>query len=181
MNKNKKDRFSSTTDQKILDFLCAHPFESFFGAEIALRTLLSKGGTNQALRQMAGEGLLKTEKKGRMIFYGVDPKSAIVKQYKVLKNVAFLEPAIEQLKSLSERIVLFGSCAKGEDTEESDIDLLVVSSYKEKARHLILSQSRLKDKIQLIIKTPQEYIGFDKREPVLFEEIKKGIILWEKT
>lgn len=176
----KKDTFSSTIEQKILDFLCQNPAASFYGAEIALHTLLSKGGTNQTLRQMSQKGLLKTEQKGRMIFYSVDPKSATVRQYKILKNVSFLEPLIEPLKEFSERIVLFGSRALGEDTQESDIDLLVVSGQKEKVKSLIYSQSRLKDKIQLISKTPQEYMGFDKKEPVLYEEIKKGIVLWEK-
>ena len=54
----KKDTFSQTTTQKILDFLCGNPYESFYSAQIASRTLLSKGGTNQALRKMAKEGLL---------------------------------------------------------------------------------------------------------------------------
>ncbi|HOW36091.1 MAG TPA: nucleotidyltransferase domain-containing protein [Candidatus Omnitrophota bacterium] len=176
----KKDRFSSTAEQKILDFLCRNPHVSFYGAEIALHTLLSKGGTNQALRQMAKEGLLKTEQKGRMIFYSVDPKSATVRQYKILKNVSMLEPLVEQVKGLSQRAVLFGSCALGEDTEKSDIDIFVVSNDKEKVRALVLSQPRLKEKIQLVVKSPQEYMGFDKKEPVFYEEIKKGIVLWEK-
>lgn len=176
----KKDTFSSTASQKILDFLSKNPRSSFYSAQIAMETRLSKGGTNQALHQMAKEGLLRAEKKGRMIFYNANPKSAIVKQYKILKNVSMLEPVIEKAKEFSERIVLFGSCAQGEDTEESDVDIFVVSGSEEKVRNLILWQSRLKRKIQIIIKSPQEYISFDKKEPVLYNEIKKGIILWKK-
>ena len=180
MIKNKKDRFSSTVEQKILDFLCKHPHESFYGAEIALRTLLSKGGTNQALRKMAEEGLLKTEKKGRMVFYGVDPQSAIVKQFKILKNVDFVDPLIDPLRKLAQTIVLFGSRASGEDSQDSDMDLFIVSRDAEKIKSILL-KGALKDKIQLIVKTPQEYAEFEKKEPVLYGEIKKGIILWEKV
>jgi len=180
MIKNKKDRFSSTVEQKILDFLCKNPHESFYGAEIALRTLLSKGGTNQALRKMAGDGLLKTEKKGRMIFYSVDPKSAVVKQFKILKNVTFLEPLLNPLKELALTIVLFGSRAAGEDSPDSDIDIFIVSREAEKIKSILL-KGVLKDKIQLIVKTPQEYAGFEKKEPVLYAEITKGIVLWEKV
>ncbi len=176
----KKDTFSSTIEQKILDFLSKNPHESFYASQIASRVLLSKGGTNQALRKMAGEGLLKTETKGRMIFYKVDPKSALVRQYKILKNVAALEPLVAAIKDLSQRAVLFGSSAAGEDTRESDLDLFVVTEDKEKVKKFIFSQARFKDKIQLILKTPQEYMGFEKKDPVFYGEIAKGIVLWQK-
>ena len=176
----KKDTFSSTIEQKILDFLSRNPHQSFYAAEIASRLLLSKGGANQALRKMAGEGLLETEQKGRMIFYKVDPRSALVKQFKILKNVAALEPLVGEVKDLSQKAVLFGSCASGEDTQESDIDLFVVTEDKEKVKKMILSKGRFRDKVQLILKTPQEYMGFEKKEPVLFEEIAKGVVLWQK-
>ena len=175
----KKDRFSSTNEQKILDFLCQNPYTSYYGAEIAGRTLLSKGGTSQALRKMAAEGLLKTEKKGRMIFYRVDPKSAVVKQYKILKNVSLLEPLVEGLKGASERAVLFGSCAQGEDTQESDIDIFIVSKEKEKIRKIIPENKRQR-KIQVVVKTPQEFIELERKNPIFNQEIKRGIILWEK-
>lgn len=176
----KKDTFSSTIEQKILDFLSKNPHESFYAAEIATRVHLSKGGTSQSLRKMAGEGLLKTEQRGRMIFYNVDPKSALVKQFKILKHVAVLGPLVEAIKDFSHRAVLFGSCASGEDTPESDIDLFVVTADKEKVKKLIFAQGLFKDKIQLILKTPQEFMGFEKKEPVLYEEISRGISLWQK-
>ena len=53
----KKDTFSSTIEQKILDFLSRDPHGSSYAAEISVRLGLSKGGVNQALRKMAGEGL----------------------------------------------------------------------------------------------------------------------------
>lgn len=175
----KKDTFSQTTTQKILDFLCGNPYESFYSAQIASRTLLSKGGTNQALRKMAKEGLLDTEKKGYMVFYRVDPKSPVVKQYKVLRNVTLLQGLVEKLKPFSQRIVLFGSCASGEDTQDSDVDIFVVSDSREKIGSII-SSLRLKRKIQLIPKASQEYLQLDRKDPVFYEEIKKGIVLWER-
>ena len=175
----KKDTFSSTTTQKILDFLCENPYESFYSAQVALKTNLSRGGANQALRRMAKGDLVVTEKKGRMVFYRVDSKSPIVKQFKVLKNVTALAGLVEKIKPYAERIVLFGSCAQGEDTQKSDVDIFIVSGDKERVGRFILSL-RSKREIQYIIKSPQEFIGFDKREPELYAEVKKGIILWEK-
>mgnify|MGYP001578628529 CR=1 FL=1 len=176
----KKGAFSSTIEQKALDFLSRDPHSSFYAAEIASRLGLSKGGVNQSLRKMAEEGLLRTEHKGRMIFYSVDPGSALVKQFKILNNVAALQPLVGGIKDISQRAVLFGSCASGENTGESDIDLFVVTDNKEKVKKLVLSNGRSREKIQLILKTPQEYMGFEKKEPVFFDEIAKGVVLWQK-
>lgn len=169
----------STAAQKVWDFLCRNPQQAFFSSEVAHRTLLSKGGVNQILRTMAGQGLLQTEKKGRMIFYRVDPKSPLIKQFKVLRNVTLAEELTKKIKPFSEKIILFGSCARGEDTPESDLDIFVVSREKDKARELV-APAKEKRKVQLVIKTPQEFIVLDKKEPVFYEEIQRGIVLWEK-
>jgi len=30
-----------------------------------------------------------------------------------------------------------------------------------------------------VIKKPSEFIGFDKKKPLFYQEIERGIILWE--
>ena len=169
----------STAAQQVWDFLCRHPQEAFFSAEAANRTLLSKGGVNQILRTMARQGLLQTEKKGRMVFYRVDSKSPLIKQFKVFRNVTLAEELIKKIKFFSEKIILFGSCARGEDTPESDLDLFVVGREKDKMRKLVAPQKEGR-KVQWIIKTPQEFIVLNKKEPVFYEEIQRGVILWDK-
>ncbi len=169
----------STAAQKVWNFLCRNPQEAFFSAEVADRTLLSKGGVNQILRTMASQGLLQAEKKGRMIFYCVDSGSPLIKQFKVFHNVTLAEELTGKIKPFSEKIILFGSCARGEDTPESDLDIFVVSREKDKVRGLIASVKENR-KVQLIIKTPQEFIVMDQKEPVFYEETHRGIVLWEK-
>ncbi len=170
---------SSTAAQKVWDFLCRNPQESFFSAQVAQRTLLSKGGVNQILRTMAGQGMLQTEKKGRMIFYQADAKSPLIKQFKILRNVAFAEALVKKIKPFCDKIILFGSCARGEDTPESDVDLFAVGREKEKIRALVPG-SKDRRMIQLVVKTPQEFIVLDQKEPVFYSEVQKGIVLWEK-
>ena len=169
----------STAAQQIWDFLCRHPQEAFFSAEVANRTLLSNGGVNQILRTMTQQGLLQTEKKGRMIFYRVYSKSPLIKQFKILRSVTLAEELIKKIKLFAEKIILFGSCARGEDTPESDFDIFVVSREKDKIGKLVIPQKEGR-KVQWIIKTPQEFIVLGKKEPVFYEEIQRGIILWEK-
>lgn len=171
--------FSTSTSQTILTFLSRNPQQFFYSGEIADQTSLSKGGTNQTLRELARQGVLKTEQKGQMIFYSADLKSPLVRQYKVLHNVATLADIVKKIKSLAERVILFGSCARGEDTSESDIDLLVVTRDKAGVRDLV-PETKDKRRIQLLLKTPQEYVVLENKEPVFYKEIQQGIVLWEK-
>ena len=170
---------STSTSQIILTFLCQNPQQSFYSGELAEKTSLSKGGTNQSLRELAHQGILKTEKKGHMTFYSADLSSPSVRQFKILRNVATLESIVNKLRPFTDRVVLFGSCAKGEDTQESDVDLLVVSRDKDHIRSLI-PETKAKRKIQLLLKTPQEYVQLENKEPVFFKEIQQGVVLWQK-
>jgi len=170
---------TTSTCQAILAFLCRNPQASYYSGEIADKNSLSKGGTNQTLRELAKRGVVKTRKKGRMVFYSVDIQSPFIRQFKVLQTISILESINNKIKPLAERIVLFGSCAKGEDTEDSDIDLLVVSREKDRVRQLI-PETKAKRKIQLLVKSPQEYIQLEIKEPVFFKELEQGIVLWQK-
>ena len=170
---------SSTAAQKVWDFFCQNSFESFFSAQVAEKNFLSKGGTNQILRDMARRGLLLSEKKGRMIFYRVDSASPLARQFKVLRNVAAADEIIKKAKTWSERIILFGSCARGEDTTESDIDILIVTRDKDAPAKLVPS-AKSGRRIQLVVKSPQEYVALEAKEPIFFQEVQRGIVLWEK-
>lgn len=171
--------FSNSTSQTILAFLSQDPSRSFYSGEIAEKTSLSKGGTNQTLRELARQGVLKTEKKGRMIFYSVDIQSPLIRQFKVFLTIASLEGMVRKVRQIAERVVLFGSCARGEDHRESDIDLLVVSRDQDRVRGLV-PEKRGRRKVQLLVKTPQEYIQLEHKEPVFWGEVQRGIVLWQK-
>lgn len=171
--------FLSTAAQQVWDFLCRNSQETFYSAQVASRTGLSQGGTNQALREMARQGLVKVERKGRMLFYRVDARSPLIRQFKVLRNLALVEELIRKIKPLSERIVLFGSCARGEDTPDSDLDIFVVAGDKDQVRRL-MKENKDRRKVQLLTKTPQEFIALETKDPVFYQEVQKGMVLWEK-
>ncbi len=174
------DILSSKMNQKILEFLCEHPNDSFYSSQIAKKTGLSIGGVNQSLHLLKKNNLLKSEKKGRMTFYQVDNSSAIIRQFKVFRTILLLNPLVKKLQPYAEKVVLFGSCAEGTNNEDSDIDLLVVSSQKANVTEII-DKFKNKNKLQLILKSPQEYVSLEKKEPVFFQEIEKGTPLWQKV
>jgi len=173
-----RDFFFDTSHQRILKFLAEFPNKTFFEREIAQKAKISRGAANAALRKLAKAGLIIRERKGRMSFYSVDLKNPLIKQWKVLSNAIRIYPLIKRLKKESDKIILFGSAASGINIKESDIDLFILTNFPEKIKKII---SENKEKIQLIAKKPLESVELKSKDPIFYDEVMRGIVLWEKT
>lgn len=143
-----------TNCQKILSFLIRNPDKEYFDREVSKLTGASRAGTNFALRELAEKGL-------------------------ILQNIVFLHPLIEKLKKLSLRIVFYGSAAKGENTTESDIDVFILTRTPDEVEKIIF-KDKLREKIQYVTHTPNDFIKSKKRNPTFYKEVEKGIVLWQK-
>lgn len=84
-----------------------------------------------------------------------------------------------ELKSISLKIVLYGSAGKGENLAESDIDLFILSRNPKKVKGVIFKDS-LREKIQYVINTPNEFAKLKRENPVFYKEVSNGMTLWEK-
>jgi predicted nucleotidyltransferase len=85
------------------------------------------------------------------------------------------------MRDVCRKIILYGSCATGEDTNESDIDLFIVTENKTKVLNEIRKETRRLDReIKPVIVRVEEYLAMRNRKEVLLEELNNGIILWEK-
>ena len=170
--------FSNTSQQKLLKFLADFPNKTFFEREISQRTGISRGATNIALKELAKADLIILEKKGRMSFYSANLRNPIIREWKVLNNVIRIHSLIKRVAKTSDKIILFGSAADGINIKESDIDLFVLTNFPEKVKEIIYKD---KKKIQLIVKKPLEFVEMKSKNPVFYEEILKGVVLWEKV
>lgn len=169
---------TSTNAQKVLNFLIRNPGKQFLANEIEKTTRISRAGVNLSLRRLAKEKLVLREKKAKIYLYSVDHTDPIIKQLKVLKTIVFLKPLLGKVKKLSEKLILFGSCARGENIPKSDIDLFILTNHQEEVSTLV-KKHRLDKKFQLVIRTSLRFVEMKKKEPVFFEEISRGITLWE--
>jgi predicted nucleotidyltransferase len=175
----------STNDQKILRFFLLHPKEAMFEREISRRTRLSPSSTNHSLKRLYKAGILNRRRNGKMCYYSVDTRNPYLREFKILNNLLLIEPVIERLKNHSHKIVLFGSWAEGTDTEDSDIDLFIVSSEGEDVRSIVNKfsySSKVGDrKIQAVIMKPEELLKTkDRQEGVFLDQVDKGKVLWER-
>ncbi len=174
----------STHAQKVLQFLLMHPAKMCYEREIARGTKISYGSANKVLKQLSKEGLIEKKIEGRMCYYSIDTANPYIKEFKILSNLTILEPLVECLKQYTRRVILYGSWADGTDSEESDIDLFIITSSEDKVRSIINkfsdSSHIANRKIQAIITTPADLLDQDENDKVFTKEVEQGKILWEK-
>lgn len=174
----KKTLLVATNAQKILHFLIDHPVKGLLETEIQKTTRISKSGINYALRDLVAADFLSRAKRGKTFFYTLNHKSLIVKQLKIIETLTRLNPLIKRLKPLTSKIILFGSSSRGENTLDSDIDLLILSRNKDLVMEQI-KKNKNNRKIQSIIYSTLNFVEKKKTDPVFYEQVIQGIVLWE--
>ncbi len=175
----------TTTHQKVLDFFITHPEQSFYGAELAKKMKLSAGGVNKVLKELERDRILEKNRRGKTDFYSLKDNQAIANQLKILSNLLRIESLVEDLKPLAHRIILYGSNSNGTNDQQSDIDLLVVTTNTDKP----IAEEKINDyqkanadlpKIQAAIKNTLQWTSLEGKDPTYFKEILKGINLWDR-
>ncbi len=176
-----KDKLLNAVPLKIFTYLCRVPHLPHYERQIARSVEASVGATNQTLKLLLSMGVVTREKKGQLYLYCIITDHPIVREFKKFKNILDLNPLLLRIKEVSNKIVLYGSCATGEDTLESDIDLFVVSKEKEKILREIRKQAREERReIRSIIVNVEEYLSMRNNKELILEEVDKGIVLYEK-
>ena len=124
-------------------------------------------------RELKEEKILKTITIGKTVFYTADRVSKSFLLEKKLFNIKSIYESklIEHLKRELHNpvIILFGSYSKGEDVEESDIDLYIESKT---AINTDFFENKLKRKIQI-----HNYNNIKQVNPHLANNIINGITL----
>jgi predicted nucleotidyltransferase len=175
----------STVNQKVLSLLVKFSDQEFYEREVARKLGIATGSANRALNELYSTGAVTRRRKGKMYFYSIDSSNVALIEFKKMVNLMLVEPLAEELKKTSSRVVLYGSCALGTDTSESDIDLFVVSNSKEDVSNVISGYTFPRGfeniHIQSVIRTPVELLEGGQSERPFMEEVERGIVLWEKV
>jgi len=174
-----QDLFFNTNKLKALRVLAQNPTQYLMASEIIGSTKISKAGASIALRELFQAGLVERSIKGKTHLYQVDSHNPLVKQFKVTATIVELYPLIKNLQEVSQQIILFGSTSRGENLEDSDIDLFILTRAQEEVRKLI---KKFSDhiKIKPILKNSSTYAKLEKEDPTFYQEIQRGIILFEQ-
>ena len=180
-----QSHFIATVKQKVLSLLVKFSDREFYEREVARKLGISAGSANRALNELFSSGVAWRRREGKMYFYSIDSSNAVLIEFKKMVNLMLIEPLVEELKKMSSRVVLYGSCALGTDTSGSDMDLFVVSNSKEDVSNVISGFTFPRGfeniHIQPVIRTPVELLEGRESERTFIEEVDRGVILWERV
>jgi predicted nucleotidyltransferase len=130
------------------------------------------------LKQLEEVGLVTHEDVGNLVFYQANMKSVLLRHLKICLTLLELTDLIRALDRVTTNSILYGSCAKGEDMYESDIDLFLETHDKEAVQKILARhQRKLTREMSPIISTPDETYRLKTKDKTLFNNIQQGILL----
>lgn len=178
------DYISSTSQLRALSFLAKLSDKEFHEREIARRTGISYGSANRVLNELFADGILVRRQVGKMLFYSFNSSDPLAKTFKIFVSVSLVRTLIRNLRECCSEVVLYGSCARGEDVSGSDMDLFVISEEKEKALAAIEAYKFRKGfehiRIEPVILSSQELLKSEKADKEFLSLVREGIVLWDE-
>lgn len=155
--------------------------DSSYVREIAKELNLSLGPVSETLRDLEQSGLLIRKVRGRLVTYRANMDSALLREMKILITLLECRELLQELEQSAFRIILFGSCARGDDTAESDIDLIIETDEKDVAsltvNHFEYIGGR---KLSAIILTPDEFRELRRKDKPFYERVMQGKTLFRR-
>jgi predicted nucleotidyltransferase len=140
---------------EISSIIFAEPNRTFHMRELARESSLSTTSVTKAIRVLSEKNVIKNEKTIVTTNIRADLESKDYFFYKRIHNLDSMKLLTEEIVGIfqnPEAVILFGSYAKGEDIEESDIDILVITSNKPSetlGRIRLFYEKNLKRKINI--------------------------------
>ncbi len=165
------------TGIKILLFLARSPGKEYYLREIAGTLSISVGGSHKLLKELGRSSLVNSRPSGKNKYFSINEDNPGIGHFKIFANIQELQELVRKIKGHVVKITLFGSCATGEDTMDSDIDLLIVTG-EVKAIKGSIKKVIGKRLVRPVILAPHEIIQLKKKDKAFYDEVNKGIVLW---
>lgn len=157
----------------LLDYFLQHPTKKIHAGQLYKELRIYRKGILDGLRELHEAGLLEMEEAGRTKQYSLNRSNPFVKQLKILFTLDKVLPLLEKFRGSGVEAYLFGSCARGEDTEESDIDLLLIGNL---GRKEVLGKLGGMEKLRPVCLTFLEYSSLARKDKAFYERLEKDRI-----
>ena len=160
----------------ILSFLIESD-EELSQTKIRNKIKMSKATLIKWLKYLEKNNFVNIKIEGVSKLYKLNKENTILKQFKILNNIIKIQELNNLIKN-NIKIYLYGSCARGEDSKESDVDLLIIGNIK---RHEIIEEinklsKKLNKKITLQIFSELEWANLEKKDKAFYERVEKDKI-----
>lgn len=155
----------SPVQQRVLGLLFGQPGRRFQSAELIRLAGSGTGAVHRQLSRLESSGWVRVTRVGNQKYYEANADCPVYAELQglIVKTVGLVEPLRRVLEPLADEIeaaFVYGSIAKGSDTADSDIDLLVISnnlSYPEIFKALESAETVLARPVNPNVMTPREW------------------------
>ncbi len=170
--------FTSKHAIKLLKIFIDSPEHEFYQNEIIRESGLAPNTAINWLKALASYGLLNVSWKGGLKIYVLNGGSPVVRQMKVLLNVAAVYDAVKSFAGQGFEVYLFGSAARGEDDWLSDIDVLILGKVDDRTTVKVadsISKATGRE-VNPVVKDPFEYSQLAQTDRVFYENLQRDRI-----
>lgn len=162
---------------KILDFLIEND-EEISQTKIRNKIKVAKATLIKWLNYLEKNNFVSIKIEGVSKLYKLNKENNILKQFKILNNIIKIQDLNLLIKKHNIKIYLYGSAARGEDSKESDIDLLIIGNVK---RQDIINDidklgKKINKKITLDMFNDLEWANMERKDKAFYERIEKDKI-----
>jgi predicted nucleotidyltransferase len=148
----------------VLALLFGRPDETFYLRQVVRASGYGIGPVQRELKLLTGAGIIRRTQSGRQVYFQANPESPVFPELKSLiaKTVGVgdtLRRALAPMRNLIRVAFVFGSAARGEEKQGSDIDLLIVGkvSFSEVVLNLQAPQNALGREINSTVYSSAEF------------------------
>ncbi|BAX61054.1 MULTISPECIES: nucleotidyltransferase domain-containing protein [Burkholderia cepacia complex] len=167
--------------RRVLGLLLLRPDQALHVREIARLTGTTPGTLHKELSKLAEAGILNRDRQGNQVVYRANRSCPIYEELASImrKTSGMADVLAEALLPCAEQIVVafvFGSVARGQETADSDVDVMVIGSvgFATVVRMLYDAQATLGRDINPQVLSPDEFRdGVDRQDAFLRDVLGK--------
>lgn len=170
----------SKTRVSILRHFFANPDKKYYLRELERILGISVGNIRRELLSLKKTGLFESKQEGSQVYYFLNIKSPIFPEFKkiVVKTIgaeAVLKEKLMQIKGI-EIVFIYGSVARENEDELSDIDVFIIGLIKEDAllKFIREAEKELFREINYVIFTAKDIKENIKEKDVFLADVLRG-------
>lgn len=151
------------------------PGLEMYQSEVIKVTSIPKTRAIRLLNLLSRYGLLNEKVKAGSKFYTAAGENPVLKQLKILIVLSKLYELTRDFYGKNIEVSLFGSAARGEDTENSDIDLLIIADGGKKILSELIDRlkNNMEREVNPVVYTPIGYANLYNTEKAFYESIER--------
>jgi uncharacterized protein len=149
------------TRRAVLSLLFGRPDEEFHLRQIVRLSQSAQGAAQRELLQLTAAGILTRRTLANLVLFRANRQSPVFPELRslVIKTIGAVRVVREALAPVSERVdvaFIFGSVASGQESADSDLDILIIGSvsFEEMVERLYDVQEHIGREVNPVVYTP---------------------------